>query len=171
MNLLSPIPHAEAPGLALDNTAGPLTGAWLLRRIPGLQPALTPLSDAPGLIFCAVAGTLPSRFLILALTESFYGREDHGLLERFVPELPGILLWAQEGWERLYRRGRFVQPDSSLELINQLEDLGSPIGAFVRDRQRSNSKSIKGSQKGSNLPPASREGSRSESVIAYYYHI
>lgn len=80
------------------------------------------------------SGTLASRFIILALTESFYGREDHGLLERFVPELPGILLWALEGWEQLYRRGRFVQPDSSLELINQFEDLGSPIGAFVQDR-------------------------------------
>ena len=80
------------------------------------------------------SGTLASRFITLALTESFYGREDHGLLEKFVPELPGILLWALEGWEQLYRRGRFVQPNSSLELISQFEDLGSPIGAFVRDR-------------------------------------
>jgi putative DNA primase/helicase len=80
------------------------------------------------------SGTLASRFIILALTESFYGREDHGLLDRFVPELPGILLWALEGWEQVYRRGRFIQPDSALELINQFEDLGSPIGAFVRDR-------------------------------------
>ncbi len=54
VNLLSPIPHAAALGLALGNTAGPLTGAWLLRRIPGFQPALTRLRDALGLIVCAV---------------------------------------------------------------------------------------------------------------------
>jgi putative DNA primase/helicase len=75
-----------------------------------------------------------SRFIILTLIKSFYGREDHGLLGRFIPELPGILLWALEGWDRLYPRGRFIQPQSSLELISQFEDLGSPIGAFIRDR-------------------------------------
>jgi putative DNA primase/helicase len=80
------------------------------------------------------SGTLTSRFIILALTESFYGREDHSLLKRFVPELPGILLWALEGWEQLYSRGRFIQPDSSFELIKQFEDLGSTIGAFIRDK-------------------------------------
>jgi putative DNA primase/helicase len=80
------------------------------------------------------SGTLASRFIVLALTESFYGKEDHALLDKFIPELPGILLWALEGWDRLYARGRFIQPKSSLELIGQFEDLGSPIGAFVRDR-------------------------------------
>jgi putative DNA primase/helicase len=80
------------------------------------------------------SGTLPSRFIILALTESFYGRENHKLLASFMRELPGILLWALEGWDRLYQRGRFIQPQSSLELISQFEDLGSPTGAFVRDK-------------------------------------
>lgn len=80
------------------------------------------------------SGTLASRFIILTLTESFYGREDHTLIDKLLPELPGILLWALEGWERLHRRGRLIQPQSSSELIAQFEDLGSPIGAFVRDR-------------------------------------
>ena len=58
VNLLSPIPHAAALGLVLGNTAGPLTGAWLLRRISGFQPALTRLRDALGLIvFAALGGT------------------------------------------------------------------------------------------------------------------
>lgn len=80
------------------------------------------------------SGALTSRFLVLALDQSFYGREDHDLFDRFVPELPGILLWALAGYDRLYARSRFVQPKSSLELIQQFENLGSPIGAFLRER-------------------------------------
>jgi putative DNA primase/helicase len=80
------------------------------------------------------SGALSSRFVVLALMRSFYGQEDHNLFDRFVPELPGILNWALAGWDRLYARGRFVQPQSAAELIQEFEDLGSPIGAFVRDR-------------------------------------
>jgi putative DNA primase/helicase len=79
------------------------------------------------------SGALASRFLVLTLHESFYGREDHRLLDRFLPELPGILNWALEGWDRLYARGRFVQPSSAAALVHEFEDLGSPIGAFVRE--------------------------------------
>ena len=32
------------------------------------------------------------------LDRSFYGREDHGLTDRLLPELPGILNWSLEGW-------------------------------------------------------------------------
>jgi len=80
------------------------------------------------------SGALSSRFLVLTLNESFYGREDHSLLERFIPELPGILVWALDGLDRLTARGRFIQPESASEMIQQLEDLGSPIGAFLRER-------------------------------------
>jgi putative DNA primase/helicase len=80
------------------------------------------------------SGAFASRFIVLTLSRSFYGREDHGLFDRFIPELPGILNWALAGHDRLYTRGRFVQPASSAELIQQFEDLGSPIGAFLRDR-------------------------------------
>ncbi len=80
------------------------------------------------------SGALASRFILLTLHRSFYGREDHGLFDRFLPELPGILNWALVGWDRLYQRGRFVQPVSSAEVIEQFEELGSPIAAFVRER-------------------------------------
>lgn len=80
------------------------------------------------------SGALASRFVVLTLNRSFYGHEDHHLFERFVPELPGILNWALDGRDRLYARGRFVQPRSSADLIQEFEDLGSPIGAFVRER-------------------------------------
>ena len=48
-------------------------------------------------------------------------------------ELPGILNWAVEGWRRLRQRGFFKQPSSALEVVEELEDLGSPISAFLRD--------------------------------------
>ncbi len=79
------------------------------------------------------SGALAGRFIVLTLTESFYGREDPGLTERLLGELPAILNWSIEGWRRLQERGHFVQPASSEDAIQELRDLGSPIGAFVRE--------------------------------------
>jgi putative DNA primase/helicase len=80
------------------------------------------------------SGALSSRFIVWTLKRSFLDEEDIALFERFLPELPGILNWALEGRDRLYARGRFVQPTSAANLIQQFEELGSPIGAFLRDR-------------------------------------
>ena len=80
------------------------------------------------------SGALASRMMVLQMTESFYGREDHGLTERLLSELPGILLWAIEGWKRLRERGRFIEPESSREMAEALDDLASPVKAFVRER-------------------------------------
>lgn len=79
------------------------------------------------------SGAMASRFIILKMWESFLGREDPGLTSRLLQELPGILNWAVEGWHRLKARGHFVQPQSAAEAVQELADLGSPIGAFVRD--------------------------------------
>lgn len=87
---------------------------------------LPDLSDA--------SGALANRFIVLTMHESFLGREDLGLLDRLLVELPGILNWAIEGWRRLRDRGRFVMPASSADMVQQLADLGAPVGAFVRDR-------------------------------------
>jgi putative DNA primase/helicase len=80
------------------------------------------------------SGALASRFIVLTLATSFYGREDHRLTDRLLTELPGILNWSIDGLDRLRARGHFVQPASSAEAIAELEDLGSPIGAFIRER-------------------------------------
>lgn len=79
------------------------------------------------------SGALANRFVILTLNESYLGREDTSLTDRILPELPGILLWALEGWQRLRARGYFVQPDSSEQAIRDMLDLSSPVGAFVRE--------------------------------------
>jgi putative DNA primase/helicase len=80
------------------------------------------------------SGALAKRFVMLVLKRSFYGREDHELEPRLSLELPGILNWALDGRDRLVQRGRFEQPASSAEVIQELEDLGSPISAFLRER-------------------------------------
>jgi putative DNA primase/helicase len=80
------------------------------------------------------SGALASRFIILRLVESFYGREDQGLTAKLETELPGILNWAIGGLQRLRARGYFMQPPSAAEAVRELEDLGSPIGAFIRER-------------------------------------
>ncbi len=79
------------------------------------------------------SGALVSRFILLKLSESFYGREDLGLTDRLLRELPSILNWAIEGWRRLHDRGHFKQPKSALGALQDLEDLASPIAAFVRE--------------------------------------
>ena len=81
-----------------------------------------------------MSGALASRFIVLILKISFYGQEDRGLTDRLYPEMPGILNWAIEGWERLQEAGKFTQPSVSAAAIQKLEDMGSPIKAFVRDR-------------------------------------
>jgi putative DNA primase/helicase len=80
------------------------------------------------------SGALAGRFIVLVLQNSFYGKEDIGLGDRLLTELPGILNWALVGYRRIRNRGHFVQPRSSNEAIEELEMLGAPIKAYIRDR-------------------------------------
>jgi putative DNA primase/helicase len=80
------------------------------------------------------SGALASRFILLRMTRSFFGKEDHGLLDRLLPELPAILHWALEGLQRLRGRGYFLQPESGRSMLDDLEAMSSPVKAFVADR-------------------------------------
>jgi putative DNA primase/helicase len=84
--------------------------------------------------FTDASGALASRFIVLMLAKSFYGRENPRLTDELVAELPGIFNWSLDGLQHLRARERFSQPQSSKEAIQELEDLASPIGAFIRDR-------------------------------------
>lgn len=84
--------------------------------------------------FADSSGAIVSRFVILTLSRSFYGNENPTLTDELRTELPGIFCWALDGLERLRARGRFQQPQTSREAIRDMEDLSSPVGAFVRDR-------------------------------------
>jgi putative DNA primase/helicase len=80
------------------------------------------------------SSALARRLIVLQQTESWYGREDRRLCLRLKKELSGILNWSIQGWKRLHERGHFEQPKSALELVGQMEDLSSPIGAFISER-------------------------------------
>jgi putative DNA primase/helicase len=80
------------------------------------------------------SGALLGRFIVLLFPNSFFGHEDIGLTNKLLTELPGILNWAIEGYCRLRERGYFIQPKNALDLIDQIEALGSPVKAFVRQR-------------------------------------
>jgi putative DNA primase/helicase len=80
------------------------------------------------------SGALARRFILLRLTESWYDKEDIGLLDKLLTELPGILLWASQGWRDLQKNSRFTVPDAGNEMSNELADLASPIGKFIRER-------------------------------------
>lgn len=80
------------------------------------------------------SATIASRFIILMFRRSFYGQENPRLTDELLVEAPGIFNWALEGLDRLVNRGRFVQPASSASAIRHLEDLASPVSAFLRDR-------------------------------------
>jgi putative DNA primase/helicase len=105
--------------------------AWT-GRLPTRFTVLT--NELPGIADSSAA--LAGRFIVLVLKYSFYGKEDVGLGGRLLTELPGILNWALVGYRRIRERGHFVQPHSSDEAIEELEMLGSPIKAFIRDRCR-----------------------------------
>lgn len=80
------------------------------------------------------SGAFAGRFVLLTLKHSFYGQEDIGLEERLRGDLAGILKWSLEGLQQIQERGRFQLPASSAEVVRELEDLSSPVGAFVRER-------------------------------------
>jgi putative DNA primase/helicase len=80
------------------------------------------------------SGALASRFVLFVLTRSFYRGENPQLTDELLAEAPSILNWALEGLDRLNARGYFINPDSGVDAIQQLEDLSSPISAFIRDR-------------------------------------
>lgn len=79
------------------------------------------------------SNALSSRFLVLRMTRSFFGKEDLGLADKLLAELPAILNWSLDGLARLKARGAFRQPNSAMELVQELEDLTSPVSAFIRD--------------------------------------
>jgi putative DNA primase/helicase len=111
--------------LTVDRKNLPPVTAKLAVRFILLTNELPRLADA--------SGALVSRMVLLRLVKSWYGIEDTALTHRLLAERPGILLWAIAGWQRLQERGHFIQPDAGKELVGELEDLSSPVGAFVRE--------------------------------------
>jgi putative DNA primase/helicase len=76
---------------------------------------------------------LASRFLVLQLRRSWLGAEDPDLVRKLLDERAGILHWCLDGLDELRHAGRFLVPEASSELYQELRELSSPITAFVED--------------------------------------
>ena len=82
------------------------------------------------------SGALQSRFFPIQLTRSWVDKVDRELGAKLRTELSGVLNWALDGYDRLKQRGRFVLPKSSIETMDHLDALSSPIRAFLHDWRR-----------------------------------
>lgn len=83
--------------------------------------------------FGDASGAIANRFIVLSMSASFLGKENTKLTDELLAELPGILRWTLDGLDRI-STGSFTTPTSSLDAITALQDLVSPVAAFVRDR-------------------------------------
>ena len=71
---------------------------------------------------------------MLKMTQSFYDVEDSNLDVKLMAELSGIFNWAILGLKRrLERGGKFIQPETGRELLEIMEEIGNPMGAFIED--------------------------------------
>lgn len=62
-------------------------------------------------------------------------RRDPKLADRIIAtELPGVLLWALRGLDRLNANGQFTIPLSSAGLVQELDEGSSHLNAFIADR-------------------------------------
>lgn len=86
--------------------------------------------------FPDASGALVDRFVPLQTTKSFSGREDRGLEGRIAKEIPGILNWALDGYDRLREEGELLLPDSSLSLLKTMHRASSPVSEFVEEECR-----------------------------------
>ncbi|HEX6761071.1 MAG TPA: primase-like DNA-binding domain-containing protein [Propionibacteriaceae bacterium] len=83
--------------------------------------------------FGDATGAMASRFIMTTLIESFLGRENTRLEQQLMAGLQGILNWALVGLDRIGHQP-FTVPKSSQQAVAQLQDLASPMSAFVRNR-------------------------------------
>ncbi|WP_235658022.1 phage/plasmid primase, P4 family [Mycobacteroides abscessus] len=72
------------------------------------------------------------RLIVLEIKNSFFQKEDIGLLEALKKELPGILTWALDGLDRLTKNQKFTEVNSGL--LGILEEGSSPISQFVDEK-------------------------------------
>ncbi len=84
--------------------------------------------------FGDASGAIAGRFIVLTMNRSWLGRENAALTRILLGELPGILNWALDGFDRLTKNGALTSPQSSADAIVTLHDLASPISAFIRDK-------------------------------------
>jgi phage/plasmid-associated DNA primase len=76
---------------------------------------------------------LASRFIYVAFPVSFRDREDVTIFDKLKVELPGIANRCLAAYRRLCERGRFIQPQSGLDLAKEISRGTYPFAAFMED--------------------------------------
>lgn len=75
------------------------------------------------------------RAIIFTFSRQFEGEDKDVLLrQKLAGEQPGILRWAVAGLQRLIKRGHFVPPPSSVELVSGYRDESDPVRLFFKER-------------------------------------
>jgi putative DNA primase/helicase len=100
-----------------------LTGYNLPVRFTLFSNLLPKIKDA--------SGAFTSRCLFLRMPSSHLGREDFGLRDRLLSELPGILNWAIIGRHYLDREQRLHQPKQASILVDDMRELVNPVADFL----------------------------------------
>lgn len=100
-----------------------LTGYNLPVRFTLFSNLLPKIKDA--------SGAFTSRCLFLRMPSSHLGREDFGLRDRLLNELPGILNWAIIGRHYLDREERLNQPSQATILVDDMRELVNPVADFI----------------------------------------
>jgi putative DNA primase/helicase len=82
------------------------------------------------------SSAIVGRLVLLLTTRSWLGKENYGLETGLRTELTGILNWSLEGLRRLTldNENHFTRFAAADEAITTMQDLASPVGAFVRER-------------------------------------
>jgi putative DNA primase/helicase len=76
---------------------------------------------------------LARRAMFIPFNRSFQGQENSTLKHELVEELPGIIVWALHGLERLLEQGRFSEAKAAQHVADQFKRMQSPVHAFVQD--------------------------------------
>jgi putative DNA primase/helicase len=86
--------------------------------------------------FGDASGAIVGRLVLLLTKRSWLGKENHKLEDELRTELPGILNWSLEGLRRLTfdNDNHFTRFAAADEAIVAMQDLASPVRAFVRER-------------------------------------
>lgn len=80
------------------------------------------------------SGAILRRWIVVRLTTAVKEKDrDNHLGAKLRTELPGILNWALDGLDALNEQGRFTEPGSQAETLEDLRDSVSPVAAFLRD--------------------------------------
>ena len=99
----------------------------------GVLPSRVMMASNEAPWFRDASGAITSRMLVLELPVSFLGREDLELEGKLAAELPGIFNWALDGLRELEQHSQFVTPAASRDTVEEMENIASPVAAFVED--------------------------------------